>query len=46
MGKNKSKLIRVKDATFEKLTKLGRWNDTMDTIITKLIEPALPHKER
>jgi hypothetical protein len=33
-----SKLIRIKDETFEELSKLGRWSDTMDVIISRLLK--------
>lgn len=32
-----SKLIRIKETTFEKLVASGKWNDTMDEIICRLI---------
>jgi len=32
-----TKVIRVKDATFEKLISASKWSDTMDDIICKLI---------
>jgi hypothetical protein len=32
-----SKLIRIKDSTFEELIKDARWNDTIDGVIKRLI---------
>jgi hypothetical protein len=32
-----SKLLRVRDKTYEELGKLGKWNETMDSIIVKLL---------
>ena len=32
-----SKLIRVKDNTFEELIKRAKWSDTMDMIISRLL---------
>jgi hypothetical protein len=31
------KLVRIKDLTYDELAKRGRWNDTMDSIIQKLL---------
>lgn len=48
MTNRNCKLIRVKDATFQDLTKLGNWNDTMDSIITRLMKRStavVKHKE-
>lgn len=33
-----TKVIRVKDDTFEELMKRGKWCDTMDTIVLKLLK--------
>ena len=40
-----SKLIRVNDSTYEKLAKYGHWDDTMDTIIKRLLQKAQSYKE-
>lgn len=32
-----TKVIRVKNTTFESLVNLGKWTDTMDDIICRLI---------
>jgi hypothetical protein len=32
-----SKLIRIKDATFEELVKDAKWTDTMDGVIKRLL---------
>ena len=32
-----TKVIRLKDETFEELTKYGKWSDTMDTIVSTLL---------
>jgi hypothetical protein len=32
-----TKVIRVKNSTFDTLVNLGKWTDTMDDIISKLI---------
>ena len=34
------KLLRVTDETYEKLTKMGSWKDTADTLISRLIEES------
>jgi hypothetical protein len=31
------KLVRIKDSTYNELTKRGKWNDTMDSIIQRLL---------
>jgi hypothetical protein len=31
------KLVRIRDFTYDELAKRGRWNDTMDSIIQKLL---------
>ena len=33
-----TKVLRVKDGTFEELVKHGRWDDTMDTIVSRILE--------
>jgi hypothetical protein len=33
-----TKVIRVKDQTFDKLTEHGKWSDTMDTIVSRLLK--------
>jgi hypothetical protein len=33
-----TKVIRVKDSTFEELIKRGKWSDTMDAIVSKLLK--------
>jgi hypothetical protein len=32
-----SKLIRVKDSTFNELTKRAKWSETMDMIVSRLM---------
>ena len=32
-----TKLIRVKESTYQELAKFGQWFDTMDSIIAKLL---------
>ena len=32
------KVIKVKDHTYEKFGKYGSWSDTMDSIISRLLE--------
>jgi hypothetical protein len=34
---SKSKFLRVKEETYEKLLKLGTWGDTADTLIARLL---------
>lgn len=34
------KVIKVKDDTYQKLGKYGSWSDTMDSIISRLLENA------
>ncbi|MGH9927396.1 MAG: hypothetical protein ACREAS_09095 [Nitrososphaera sp.] len=31
------KIVRIRDFTYDELAKRGRWNDTMDSIIQKLL---------
>ncbi len=33
-----TKVIKVKDRTFEYLVTIGKWSDTMDDIIWKLVQ--------
>jgi hypothetical protein len=33
-----TKVIRVKDSTFEELIKRGKWSETMDAIVSKLLK--------
>ena len=33
-----TEVIRVKDSTFEELIKRGKWSDTMDAIVSKLLK--------
>ena len=40
-----SKLIRVQDSTHKKLAKYGHWDDTMDTIIERLLHDAWLQKQ-
>jgi hypothetical protein len=40
-----SKLIRVQDSTHKRLAKYGHWDDTMDTIIDRLLQDARLQKE-
>jgi hypothetical protein len=35
-----SKLIRLEDSTYKELSQYGRWEDTMDTIIRRLLQEA------
>jgi hypothetical protein len=32
------KLIRLKDDTYQQLTACGRWSDTMDSIVLRLLK--------
>ena len=34
------KLIRLEDTTYKELGQYGRWEDTMDTIVRRLIQEA------
>ena len=33
-----TKVIRVKEETFEQLIRQGKWSDTMDTIVSGLLK--------
>lgn len=33
-----TKLIRVKDHTYDELVKMAKWSDTLDELIMKLLE--------
>ena len=33
-----TKVIRVRDSTFEELIRRGKWSDTMDAIVIKLLK--------
>jgi hypothetical protein len=35
-----TKVIRVKNSTFDSLTQIGKWTDTMDDIISRLIKSS------
>ena len=39
-------VIRVKDETFEELTRRGRWSDTMDKIISQILRQTAISKDR
>lgn len=34
------KLIRLEDSTYKELGQYGRWEDTMDTIVRRLLQEA------
>jgi hypothetical protein len=40
------KLIRVQDSTWERLAKEGRWGDSMDSIILKILGAAKESESR
>lgn len=40
-----TKVIRVKEDTFEKLIRQGKWSDTMDTIVSTLLKKTEKIKE-
>ena len=33
-----TKVIRIKEETFEELIRQGKWSDTMDTIVSTLLK--------
>ncbi len=33
-----SKLVRISDTTYLKLTELAKWTDTLDAVISQLLE--------
>jgi hypothetical protein len=35
-----TKVIRVKNSTFDSLTQIGKWTDTMDDIISRLVKSS------
>ena len=35
-----SKVIRINDTNYERLSKMGTWMDTADTLISRLIEES------
>jgi hypothetical protein len=35
-----AKLIRVSDSTYKELAKDGKWSDTMDSLIVRLLNKA------
>ena len=37
------KLVRIKDSTYNELAKRGKWSDTMDSIIQRLLYPQKNH---
>lgn len=38
-----SKLVRITDSTYDELAKHGQWNDTMDSIIQRLLHKQNNH---
>lgn len=40
-----SKLIRLKETTFQELIKYGKYSDTMDTIVSTLLKKMTGFKE-
>jgi hypothetical protein len=40
-----TKVIRVKEQTFEELTQRGKWSDTMDMIISRLLQDKASKSE-
>jgi hypothetical protein len=38
-------VIRIKDETFEELTRRGKWQDTMDNIISRVLKQAATSKK-
>jgi hypothetical protein len=37
-------VIRVRDGTFEELTRRGKWQDTMDNIISRVLKQTAHHR--
>ena len=40
-----SKVIRLKDSTYERLARLGTWKDTADNIICRLLDEFSSNEE-
>src|SRR5215211_6533006 len=38
-----NRLVRVRDCTYNELAKRGKWNDTMDSIIQRLLQQQKNH---
>lgn len=41
-----AKLIRVDDSTYKELGEYGHWNDTMDSIIWRLLQEARSYEQK
>jgi hypothetical protein len=37
-----TRVIRIKEETFEELAKYGKWSDTMDMIISRILKQNVP----